>query len=253
MRGAGFRTDGEARHIKSTCLLADIRRRTVQRKRPPALAVCITMYNEDEKELKNTLRGIVHNYNCFRAEDEKYGLTKVDFCVTIVCDGYDRIPESFKQHARDKGFLDEELLVSRGLMECSDKGVYKMKNLRDVMDSSVPDDKIPKNILHVWQVTTWDMGLDEDLLKGRRMHIMFAVKHRNDGKINSHKMFFQGICKYLKPQLCLMLDIGTQMDEYALLKLYAHMTADPNCGGCCGEIEVDLQTPNNGGMGTWLL
>ena len=86
------------------------------------------------------------------------------------------------------------------------------------------------------------------------MHIMFAVKHRNDGKINSHKWFFQAICKYLKPELCLMLDIGTRMDEYALLKLYAHMKADKNCGGCCGEIEVDLGSQSkDSGLGTYLL
>lgn len=41
-----------------------------------------------------------------------------------------------------------------------------------------------------------------------------------------------------------MLDIGTRPDEYALLKLYAHMKADLNCGGCCGEIEVDLADTN---------
>ena len=127
-----------------------------------------------------------------------------------------------------------------------------MKPLKDIMDPNVDEKDIPKNILHLWQVTTWDLGLEDDNLKGRRMHIMFAVKHRNDGKINSHKWFFQGICKYLKPELCLMLDIGTRMDDYALLKLYAHMKADKNCGGCCGEIEVDLDA-EGGGMGTWLL
>ena len=113
VRGAGFREDGQARHIKFTdCLLSDIRRRCRQRNRVPAMTVCITMYNEDENELKNTLRGIVHNYNCFRAEGDKYKhLTKDDFTVMIICDGYDRIPESFKAHARDKGFLDEEILV----------------------------------------------------------------------------------------------------------------------------------------------
>ena len=151
IRGAGFREDGEPRQIKMTgCLLSDIRRRCKQRERNPALAVCITMYNEDEVELKNTLRGIVHNYNCFRAENERYGLTKDDFCVTVICDGYDRIPESFKAHARDKGFLDEDLLVNRGYMEQNDKGVYKMKDLRSIMDDDVPEEKIPKNILHVW-------------------------------------------------------------------------------------------------------
>lgn len=154
------------------------------------MAICITMYNEDEVELKNTLKGIVHNYNCFRAEDDKYGLSKDDFVITIVCDGYDRIPDSFKALARDKGFLDEDLLVQRGFMDKDEKGTYKMKPLKDIMDNTVPEEEIPKNILHLWQVTTWDLGLEEDILKGRRMHIMFAVKHRNDGKINSHKWFF---------------------------------------------------------------
>jgi len=131
VRGAGFREDGKPRHIKMTnCHLSDIRRRCKQRGRPPAIAICITMYNEDEKELRTTLKGIVHNYNCFRAEKEKYDLTKDDFCVTIICDGYDRIPESFKANARDKGFLDEEELVNRGYMTKDEKGVYKMKPLK---------------------------------------------------------------------------------------------------------------------------
>ena len=37
-----------------------------------------------------------------------------------------------------------------------------------------------------------------------------------------------------------MLDIGTSADDYALLKLYKYMDFHPKCGGCCGEIEVDL-------------
>ena len=160
------------------------------------MAICITMYNEDEKELKATLKGIVHNYNCFRADpkqkeaEKSKKLRKDDFCVTIICDGYDKIPESFKKFARDKGFLDEEELVTREYMTKEEKGddvTYKMRPLKEIMKYDVD---VPKNILHLWQVTTWDLGLEEDNLKGRRMHIMFGVKHRNDGKINSHKWFF---------------------------------------------------------------
>lgn len=33
------------------------------RKRTPKLAVCITMYNEDECELKTTMSGVLQNYN----------------------------------------------------------------------------------------------------------------------------------------------------------------------------------------------
>ena len=38
-----------------------------------------------------------------------------------------------------------------------------------------------------------------------------------------------------------MIDTGTQPHEYTIMKLYAHMQADPDCGGCCGEIEIDLR------------
>jgi len=111
--------------------------------------------------------------------------------IFIVCDGYDRIPDCFKKLAHEKGFLDESILEAKGFATRDDRtGKLKMKPLRDVMDKSVKDENVPNNLLHVFQVTTWDLGLNEDMLKGRRVHICFGVKHRNDGKINSHKWFF---------------------------------------------------------------
>jgi hypothetical protein len=52
----------------------------------------------------------------------------------------------------------------------------------------------------MFQVQTWDFGIEKDngdFLKMRRINFIFGIKQRNDGKINSHKWFFQGICKYL--------------------------------------------------------
>jgi len=98
-----------------------------------------------------------------------------------------------------------------------------MKTMYELMDDSVPSDAVPKNCLHLFQVCSWDFGLSKDELCGRRINFIFALKQRNDGKINSHKWFFQGICKYLKPEYCLMLDIGTRADDYAISKLYKYM------------------------------
>ena len=230
-------------------MMSKIRTRCRIRKENPKLAVCITMYNEDEGELKRTLRGCLHNYNCLKI-DPKTNFTKDDFLVVVICDGYERIPASFKAMAREKQLLDEEVLFQKGFMDVGREGEFKMKNMRDIMDPNVDPDKVPSNILHCFQATTWDFGIDDtDILKGRRINFMFCIKQRNDGKINSHKWFFQGICKYLRPEHCLMLDIGTRADDYALLKLYNHMKADANCGGCCGEIEVDLTDRNEYGCG----
>ena len=68
-----------------------------------------TMYNEDENELRHTLRGCLHNYNTLKS-DPNSNFTKDDFLVVLVVDGYEKIPASFKEMAREKGFLDEEVL-----------------------------------------------------------------------------------------------------------------------------------------------
>ena len=78
-------------------------------------------------------------------------------------------------------------------------------------------------------------------MEKKKINFVFAVKQKNDGKVNSHKWFFQGVCKYLKPEFTLMLDVGTRPDDNAILKLTKHMLNNPDCGGCCGEIEVDFR------------
>ena len=198
IRPAGFRSNGRHRQIKNTSMMSKIRTRCRIRKENPKLAVCITMYNEDETELQTTLRGCLHNYNCLKV-DETTQFTKDDFLVVVICDGYERIPESLKKLARDKGFLDEEVLFQKGFMDANRELENKMNKMQDVMDESVKPEDVPTNILHCFQVTTWDFGIEEDLLKGRRINFMFCIKQRNDGKINSHRWFFQGVYKYLKP------------------------------------------------------
>ena len=109
VRPAGFRANARYRQVKNTCMLSKIKTRCRIRKRPPKLAVCITMYNEDASELQTTLRGLLHNYNCMRLHDE-HPFSKDDFLVTVICDGYDKIPDSMKKLARENKFLDEEML-----------------------------------------------------------------------------------------------------------------------------------------------
>ena len=109
LRPAGFRPNARHRQVKNTCMISKIRTRCRIRKENPKMAVCITMYNEDENELRHTLRGCLHNYNTLKA-DPNSNFTKDDFLVVLVVDGYEKIPASFKEMAREKGFLDEEVL-----------------------------------------------------------------------------------------------------------------------------------------------
>ena len=63
--------------------------------------------------------------------------------------------------------------------------------MQELMENNVKTEDIPTNMLHLFQVCTWDFGLkDANKLNGRRINFIFALKQRNDGKINSHKWFF---------------------------------------------------------------
>lgn len=70
--------------------------------------------------------------------------------MVVIVDGYENIPSSFKEVAREKGFLDEEVLFQKGFMDLDRDGNFKMKNMRDVVNEGVPAEKIPTNILHVF-------------------------------------------------------------------------------------------------------
>ena len=70
--------------------------------------------------------------------------------MVVIVDGYENIPTSFKEVAREKGFLDEEVLFQKGFMDLDRDGNFKMKNMRDVVNEGVPAEKIPTNILHVF-------------------------------------------------------------------------------------------------------
>lgn len=58
------------RRIKNTCLLSKIKTRCRIRNKNPSLAVCITMYNENEDLLKYTMAGVLHNYNELKNDQE---------------------------------------------------------------------------------------------------------------------------------------------------------------------------------------
>lgn len=56
------------------------------------------MYNENENELKTTMRGILQNYNAMYL-DPQIKMRQKDMIVVCVCDGFDKVPESFKKYA----------------------------------------------------------------------------------------------------------------------------------------------------------
>ena len=70
------------------------------------------------------------------------------------------------------------------------------------------------------------------------MPIHFVIKHRNQGKIESHKWFFKGFCEMMNPTYAQILDCGSICYWNSLSYIIRYLDKHKNVGAWAGEIEV---------------
>lgn len=89
-------------------------------------------------------------------------------------------------------------MYEKGFMKRDPKNpnTYHMKDLSELIDLETEELPEFNNIMHLFQLKTWDFGLRYPPTY-HPINFIFGLKQRNDGKINSHRWFFQGICQLL--------------------------------------------------------
>ncbi|OLL25808.1 Chitin synthase 2, partial [Neolecta irregularis DAH-3] len=188
--------------------------------RETQLFVAITMYNEDEILFTRTMHGVMRNvaHLCSRSKSRvwgKQGWKKIVVC--IVADGRRKV------HPR---VLD--VLAAMGVYQ---DGIAKnLVNGREVK-------------AHLYEYTT-QVSLDPDLkFKGAErgivpVQVMFCLKEKNAKKLNSHRWFFKAFAPVLKPNVCVLLDVGTRPGEKSIYHLWKAFDNNSNVAGACGEIKA---------------
>ncbi|KAJ1564880.1 Chitin synthase, class 2, partial [Cladochytrium tenue] len=58
--------------------------------------------------------------------------------------------------------------------------------------------------------------------------------------INSHRWFFNAFGTQLRPNVCILIDVGTKPTPTSLYHLWKVFDRDPKVGGACGEIYAEL-------------
>lgn len=150
------------------------------------------MYNEDEFLFARTLIGVFKNieYMCSRTNSKTWGKDawkKIVVCV--ISDGRAKI------NPRTRA-----VLAALGVYQ---DGIAKQQvNGKDVT-------------AHIYEYTTQlALGLKgtQVSIKGRSatpVQMIFCLKEKNQKKINSHRWFFQAFGRVLDPNICVLLDAGT--------------------------------------------
>ncbi|KAI8816432.1 chitin synthase-domain-containing protein [Fimicolochytrium jonesii] len=186
--------------------------------------IVVTMYNEDDFLFCKSMQAIMKNiaHLCTRSRSKTWGnegWKKVVVC--IVSDGRTKV--------------NRRVLDVLGLM-----GVYQ----DGVMKDHVNEKPVTA---HLFEYTT-QVAVDPQLnIKGYDkgfvpVQILFCLKEKNAKKINSHRWFFSAFGPLIKPNICMLIDVGTKPQETSLYHLWKAFDRNPSVAGACGEIYAELGT-----------
>ncbi|KAF9143783.1 Chitin synthase, class 1 [Mortierella sp. GBA39] len=186
--------------------------------RETELFIVMTMYNEDEVLFTRTMHGVMKNIRHLTTRDRSRTWGPDAWKKVVVC------------------------IVSDGRTKINPK------TLNVLAAMGVYQDGVAKNIVndkpvtaHIYEYTT-QVTIDPEM--GRSGHdkgyvpvqILFCLKEKNAKKLNSHRWFFNAFGQVLKPNVCVLLDVGTRPGSTSIYHLWKAFDLNSNVGGACGEI-----------------
>ncbi|GAA6030305.1 hypothetical protein JCM8097_009038 [Rhodosporidiobolus ruineniae] len=220
--------DREFTHMRYTAATCDpdnflderysLRQILYETPRRTELFIVLTMYNEDELLFCRTMHGVMKNIQklCERGKSRTWG-----------ADGWKKVVVCVVSDGRAK-------VNARTLSVLAAMGVYQ--------------DGVAKNTVagkpvtaHIYEYTT-QISVDPEMkFKSAErgivpVQMIFCLKEKNAKKINSHRWFFNAFGPILQPNVCVLLDVGTQPSPTSIYKLWKTFDLNSNVGGACGEI-----------------
>ncbi|KAJ7611002.1 chitin synthase 2 [Roridomyces roridus] len=186
--------------------------------RQTELFIVMTMYNEDEVLFTRTMNAVIKNiaHLCSRDRSKMWGpegWKKVVVCV--VSDGRSKI--------------NKRTLQVLSLMGCYQDGIAK-------------DTVGGKDVTaHIFEYTTSAVvtAAGEVSQGSCPVQVIFCLKEQNKKKLNSHRWFFNAFGPLIKPNVCILLDVGTKPTGTSIYELWKCFDKHSGVGGACGEICVD--------------
>jgi chitin synthase len=186
--------------------------------RKTEIFVVMTMYNEDEVLFCRTMNSVIKNvaYLCGRTRSKVWG-----------SEGWKKIVVCVVSDGRSK--VNKRTLHVLSLMGCYQEGIAK--------DSVAGKDVTAHIFEYTTSVITTDSG--EVSMGACPVQVLFCLKEQNKKKLNSHRWFFNAFGPLIKPEVCILLDVGTKPTGTSIYDLWKCFDSNKSVGGACGEICVD--------------
>ncbi|KAJ1999655.1 hypothetical protein H4R26_004974, partial [Coemansia thaxteri] len=196
--------------------------RPVMMERKTEIFIVLTMYNEDEILFNRTFSAVMKNiaHLCSRKNSRIWGpdaWKKVVVC--IVSDG--------------RAKINPRVLAVLGAI-----GVYQ----EGVAQEGLNGQAVTAHLFEYTAQVCLDgnmnvIGPKQDMWP---VQVLFCLKEKNAKKINSHRWFFNAFSEVIKPNICVLIDVGTKPTSTSIYHLWKSFDHDSRVAGACGEIAADL-------------
>ncbi|KAJ3097499.1 Chitin synthase, class 2 [Phlyctochytrium planicorne] len=190
--------------------------------RKTEIFIVVTMYNEGDDLFCKTMLSLYKNiaYLCQRSRSSTWGEQGwKNVVICIVSDGRTKI------NARVLSVLGLMGVYQEGIMKNMVNGKEVVSHIFEFTSQIVVDQEM--NVL----------GLEQGFVP---VQILFCLKEKNAKKINSHRWFFNAFGQLLRPNICVLIDVGTKPTSTSIYHLWKVFDRDPKVGGACGEIYAEL-------------
>ncbi len=181
------------------------------------IACCVTVYNEDGEALLVSLLGLIRNAQYLKMCD--VGFAKHEMALCVIVDGADRMSASFFKYAQQCKFIDARCKDGGSdihVYETYTDGGELCELLRECTTSGRSNSWIDSNQDYIRdKLTKGAFDYDENL----KVRVVFYIKSKNLGKLDSHWHFFEVICQFLNPKYCVQMDVGTNPNVDATKKM----------------------------------
>ena len=167
--------------------------------RGPTNVFCVTLYNEGPAAFEATIGSLLLAVGRFHRQWSRESAFSV---ICVSAEGRDQMAP------RVAGWLRSAGLTATAAMRLAGAEVHLSLRRTGELQRSLG----------------LDQGL-EDESGSRRTGFVVVVKDRNQGKLQSHDLFFATLCRELQPTYCFQIDCGTALEPDALGKLVARMEA----------------------------
>jgi chitin synthase len=198
---------------------------------PASISLCMTAYNEEVGAYHASLGAVARNAEFFIAAGQKKLADNLTLCILV--DGIDTMSASFAEYAEMLGIYDPALFAADA-------------------DYHIFESSIERRLLYQYPEAHGEHNHRKELHQASsHQRVVLLIKRANRGKLDSHRCYFELLCRPGKPAFFMQLDVGTCPHDDAIYKMWSTLESGGDIAAVSARSHMPLPHGARDLLGAW--